>query len=88
MVVALLLLCAAVLVVWRAWFVALGPAWVPRAGSWAIAIVFALRAVGDFRYVGFFKRARDTVFARHDTFVYSPLCLALAVLAVWLALGP
>jgi Protein of unknown function (DUF3995) len=47
---------------------------------WLIAAVFALRAIGDFRYVGFFKRIRDTPFARLDTLVYSPLCAALAVL--------
>jgi uncharacterized protein DUF3995 len=47
---------------------------------WLIAAVFALRAVGDFRYVGFFKRTRDSKFARLDTLAYSPLCAALAVL--------
>jgi Protein of unknown function (DUF3995) len=47
---------------------------------WLIAAVFALRAVGDFRYVGFFKRIRDSKFARLDTLAYSPLCAALAVL--------
>lgn len=40
--------------------------------------VFALRAVGDFRLVGFFKRVRDTRFATADTFLYSPLCVAVA----------
>ena len=40
----------------------------------------ALRAIGDFRYVGFFNRVRDTGFARLDTLAYSPLCAGLAVL--------
>ena len=31
------------------------------------AVVFLARAVGDFRYVGFFKRVRGTRFARLDT---------------------
>ena len=44
-----------------------------------LAIVLLLRAIGDFRLVGFFKRIRDTRFARLDTSVYSPLCLALAI---------
>jgi hypothetical protein len=48
--------------------------------AWLIAAVFALRAIGDFRYVGFFKRIRDSKFARLDTLAYSPLCAALAVL--------
>jgi phosphatidylglycerophosphate synthase len=48
--------------------------------AWLIAAVFGLRAVGDFRYVGFFKHIRDTRFARLDTLAYSPLCAVLAVL--------
>jgi len=43
-----------------------------------LALVFGLRAIGDFRLVGFFKRVRGTRFARLDTLVYSPLCLAIA----------
>jgi hypothetical protein len=46
--------------------------------TWPIAAVFALRAVGERRYVGFFKTVRDSRFARLDTLVYSPLCAALA----------
>ncbi len=48
----------------------------------AMAAVFALRAIGDFRYVGFFKRQKGTVFAWWDTRLYSPLCAAMAVLAL------
>jgi Protein of unknown function (DUF3995) len=54
---------------------------VVRVGAWLIATVFALRAIGDFRYVGFFKRIRDSRFARLDTLAYSPLCACLALLA-------
>ncbi len=50
-------------------------AWLTR----ALAVVLLLRAIGDFRLVGFFKRIRDSRFARLDTTVYSPLCLALAI---------
>jgi len=41
------------------------------------AAVLLLRAIGDFRLVGFFKRVRGSQFARMDTLLYSPLCLAL-----------
>jgi len=51
-----------------------------RVGAWLIAAAFALRAIGDFRYVGFFKRVRESRFARLDTFAYSPLCALLALL--------
>jgi hypothetical protein len=33
---------------------------VVHVGVWLIAAVFAVRAVGDFRYVGFFKKIRDS----------------------------
>jgi Protein of unknown function (DUF3995) len=47
------------------------------------AVVLIVRAIGDFRLVGFFKRVRGSRFARMDTLLYSPLCLALgAALAV------
>jgi hypothetical protein len=43
--------------------------------------------VGDLRLVGFFKRVRDTRFARRDTLFYSPLSLALGLALLGLALG-
>lgn len=58
----------------------LAPEWTFHWGTWAIALVFSLRAIGEFRLVGFFKRIRDTRFAHWDTFVYSPLCLAIAAM--------
>ena len=41
--------------------------------------VTTVRAVGDRKYVGFFKRVRDTEFARRDSRIYSPLCLLLGL---------
>ena len=38
-----------------------------------------VRAIGDFKYVGFFKQRRGTRFALLDTRFYSPLALALGV---------
>jgi len=46
--------------------------------SYALAVGLLARAVGDLNYVGFFKRVRGTKFARMDSLLYSPLCLALA----------
>ncbi|MDA1028828.1 MAG: DUF3995 domain-containing protein [Bacteroidetes bacterium] len=54
-------------------------------GSWAIATVFFLRCIGDFRYVGFFKNVKGTYFAELDTTLFSPLCLIIAILSVWVA---
>jgi len=47
--------------------------------SVALASVFLARAIGDFRYVGFFKSIVGSRFARLDTYIYSPLCVLLAV---------
>jgi hypothetical protein len=52
--------------------------WAGRA-SWLIATLFALRAVGDFRYVGVFKRVRGTPFARWDSRLFTPLCILIAL---------
>jgi hypothetical protein len=53
----------------------------PKVLSWAcmaLAVGLLARAVGEFKYVGLFKRVRGSKFARLDTLVYSPLCLLLA----------
>ena len=47
--------------------------------SYALAAGFLARAVGEFKYVGFFKRVRGSRFAKLDSLVYSPLCLLLAI---------
>ena len=47
--------------------------------SYVLAVGLLGRAIGEFRYVGFFKRVRGSRFAKLDTVVYSPLCLLLAV---------
>jgi hypothetical protein len=48
--------------------------WLSRAG----AVVCGLRACGDFRWAGLFKRERRTTFARLDDALYTPLCVLLS----------
>ena len=55
------------------------PAWINTYGLKIIAGIFLLRAIGDFRYVGFFKKIKNTKFANLDTKYYSPLCLILSI---------
>jgi hypothetical protein len=80
LVVACVLFAFALLVAGAARLIALG---VPTQWlSWAcylLAFGLLARAVGEFKYVGFFKRVRGSPFARLDTLVYSPLCLLLAI---------
>jgi hypothetical protein len=45
---------------------------------YALAAGLLGRAIGEFRYVGFFKRVRGSRFATLDTLLYSPLCLVLS----------
>jgi hypothetical protein len=57
-----------------------------RAGIWLLATAFVLRTIGDFRYVGLFKRERLTLFAELDGRIYTSLCGALAAGVIYLAL--
>ncbi len=43
-----------------------------------IGVIFLIRAIGEFKYVGLFKSVQSTKFAEKDTKYYSPLCLFLA----------
>lgn len=56
-----------------------------RAGVWAVAAAFVARAVGEFRYVGLFRRVHGTAFARWDAWLFTPLCFVLATGAAVLA---
>lgn len=45
----------------------------------AIAAIFLLRAIGNFNYVGFFKKKKNSVFAQNDSKFYSPLCVVIFI---------
>ena len=51
-------------------------------GIFGIALIFLVRAIGEFRYVGFFKSITNTSFGQMDTRYYSPLCLFIAVITL------
>ena len=42
-----------------------------------IAFLFILRGVGDFKYVGLFKKVKGTLFSEKDTQIFIPLCFWL-----------
>jgi hypothetical protein len=79
---------AAAIVLTRAgvWRASPLPATLSYWGTWVLVVVFLGRAVGDFRLVGFTKRVRGTAFARWDTALYSPLCAALGLATLWVAI--
>lgn len=55
------------------------PKWLLASGGWALSTVFILRTIGDFRWVGFFKERKGTLFTQWDTILYFPLCLCIGI---------
>lgn len=49
---------------------------------WIVPSIFILRAIGDFNYVGFFKKIKDTDFAKADSNYFIPLCLLIGILGM------
>ncbi|MGN4124997.1 DUF3995 domain-containing protein [Lysinibacillus sphaericus] len=59
---------------------------ISRMGCIVCSVVFFIRAIGDFKYVGFFKKIKHSQFARNDTWFYSPLCLFFAAVFMFVLL--
>ena len=55
-------------------------------GYWIIPSIFILRAIGDFKYVGFFKKIKDTEFAKADSKWFVPLCLTIGIFGILIQL--
>lgn len=53
---------------------------------WIIPFIFILRAIGEFNYVGFFKKIRNTEFAKADSKLFSPLCLFIGIVGILIQL--
>ncbi|MEO6870466.1 MAG: DUF3995 domain-containing protein [Ginsengibacter sp.] len=53
-----------------------------RYGTLIIAAIFLFRAIGDFKYIGFFKKIKGTKFAINDSVIYSPLCLFISFVSL------
>ncbi|KQO00655.1 DUF3995 domain-containing protein [Paenibacillus sp. Leaf72] len=79
MIVACLLFCAAMLLLMQGRLlpVFLGAAFI-KWSCWACAAAFMLRTIGDFNYVGLFRKVRTTRFAKFDLYLFTPLCLLLS----------
>lgn len=58
------------------------PESIMKYGSWIIPIIFLLRAIGEFKYVGFFKSVKKTDFGKLDTKLFSPLCLIIGLFGI------
>ncbi len=62
------------------------PNWIVYYGYWVIPSIFILRAIGDFKYVGFFKKIKHTEFAKADSKWFVPLCLTVGIIGIGLQL--
>lgn len=58
------------------------PDWISIYGGWFIASIFIIRAIGEFKYVGLFKKIKDTKFAKADTKIFVPLCLFIGSIGI------
>ncbi|MFZ1749890.1 MAG: DUF3995 domain-containing protein [Saprospiraceae bacterium] len=50
--------------------------------SWIIPVIFILRAIGDFKYVGYFKKIKNTSFGIADSKIFTPLCLIIGAIGI------
>jgi hypothetical protein len=48
-------------------------------GILVIGLIFLLRTIGDFNYVGLMKKHKTSGFAKNDTQFYIPLCLVIFI---------
>jgi len=58
------------------------PNWINSFGYWFIPIIFIFRAVGEFNYLGFFKKVKHTKFAKADSKIFAPLCLTIGIIGI------
>ena len=56
--------------------------WIFDYGRCIVPILFGLRVVGDFKYVGLFKKINNTPFAKMDNKVYLPVSALIATLGL------
>ncbi len=80
-----LFLAAALVAAQSGWLVLPLPANLIRWLTLTGAAVFALRALGDFQTAGLTRRWSSSVFARWDALLFTPLCAALSMAMVLVA---
>lgn len=60
------------------------PLWILKYAGWIIPTIFIIRAIGDFKYIGFFKKIQNTTFGKLDSKFYSPLCLCIGITGIFI----
>lgn len=58
------------------------PKLITEYSGWVISIIFIIRAIGDFKYVGFFKNIKKTEFAKFDTKYFTFISLIIGFIGI------
>ena len=86
LIVALVLISFGLIYLIKSQFIAFPlPSWV-NIVYWFIPSIFILRAIGDFNYVGIFKKIKNTEFAKADSKCFIPLCLTIGIFGLLIQL--
>jgi len=58
------------------------PRLITEYSGWIISVIFIIRAIGDFKYVGFFKKIKHTEFGKLDTTYFSFISLTIGLIGI------
>jgi glucan phosphoethanolaminetransferase (alkaline phosphatase superfamily) len=58
------------------------PKLITKYSGWIISTIFIIRAIGDFKYVGFFKKIKNTKFAEFDTKYFTFISLIIGLIGI------
>lgn len=56
------------------------PNWISSFANWFIPSLFLFRAIGDFNYIGLFRKVKKTTFEKLDRTFFTPLCILISTL--------
>ncbi len=56
------------------------PEFILKYGYWALLVLLVLRSIGDFKFVGLFKKIKNTAFSKYDSKFFTPLCIVLSII--------
>lgn len=62
------------------------PYWITIYSYWFIPSLFIVRAIGDFNYIGYFKKIKTTEFAKADSKIFVPLCSIIGIIGLLIQL--
>ncbi len=55
------------------------PPWITNYYLYIVGVLFMIRSIGDFKFVGLFKKIKHSKFASLDTKYFTPICVFIAL---------